>query len=238
MPPLQMTDARGRFLFANLPPGSYTLRASKSGYSEGAFGSDVENGVTRRPIAIEGGQRSYSSTPRSPWSNPRPSAALSRRGGRADGERVRARGARRDDVRHERVAAGRVTSTDDRGAYRLTGLSPGRYIVMLPSVAASVPASRTGECLRGRARAPHARASRSELPKPDGALAGEPATCSSPARIPRRPAASSARTRRCSIRPDARSLTRCRSCLGPGEQRAGVNFSWAPVAAARCLRAA
>jgi hypothetical protein len=40
----------------------------------------------------------------------------------------------------EDVAAGPMVITDDRGAYRLSGLAPGRYYVQVPSVQAAVPA--------------------------------------------------------------------------------------------------
>ena len=39
--------------------------------------------------------------------------------------------------------AGPVARTDDRGAYRIAGLGPGKYIVSVPSVQATLPASAT-----------------------------------------------------------------------------------------------
>jgi hypothetical protein len=41
--------------------------------------------------------------------------------------------------------AGAVAETDDRGAYRIPGLGPGKYVVSVPSVQATLPASATIE---------------------------------------------------------------------------------------------
>ena len=40
-----------------------------------------------------------------------------------------------------RLASGPMATTDDRGAYRFSGLAPGRYLVAVPSTQATVPAS-------------------------------------------------------------------------------------------------
>src|SRR5215471_11753373 len=54
--PLQMTDAKGRFLFAGLSAGSYSVRASRTGYTDSAYGADTDNGIAVMPIVIESGQ--------------------------------------------------------------------------------------------------------------------------------------------------------------------------------------
>ena len=122
--PLQMTDPKGRFLFANLPAGSYTLRASRTGYSEGAYGRDADSGISQTPIALETGQRFITAT----IALDKPSAisglVTDEAGEPMVNVFVRAlRLVMMSGV--ERVAAGRVTATDDRGAYRLSGLAPG-----------------------------------------------------------------------------------------------------------------
>jgi hypothetical protein len=72
----------------------------------------------------------------------------------------------------EHVAAGIITTTDDRGAYRLTGLGPGRYLVQVPSVQAAVPAGATPVELLGMTRASYDTAVRGgrapALPAPIG----------------------------------------------------------------------
>ena len=52
----------------------------------------------------------------------------------------------RDDV-----VAGPMTTTNDRGEYRLSGLAPGRYVVQVPSVQASIPAATKMPAVTGNA---------------------------------------------------------------------------------------
>ena len=47
------------------------------------------------------------------------------------------------------LAAGPITTADDRGEYRLTNLDPGRYIVSVPSVQHSVPSSASAAEIEG-----------------------------------------------------------------------------------------
>ena len=131
----------------------------------------------------------------------------------------------------QQVAAGRVVTTDDRGAYRLSGLAAGRYIIMLPSVSASAPAARTGELLAA-SRESQARSSATvKMPRPDGAFEGQNdyvliggAYPLPPGREPRaypplfHPAGR--------VIADALPIA-----VAPGEERGGVNFAWAPVPA-------
>ena len=228
--PLQMTDPKGRYLFLNLPAGSFTLTASKNGYSAGAFGKDAESGITSRPIALEAGQH----FPNATIYMARPSSisgiVTDERGEPMVNVFVRAlrvvmmAGA-------DRVASGRVVSTDDRGAYRLNDLAPGRYIVSLPSVSASIPASRTGEIL-AKLRESAARASISaRLPRPDGALAGEHNYVLIAGPYPA-PPGREPRAYPPLFHPTGRAIDDAIAIsVNPGESRTGVNFAWAPVGA-------
>ena len=74
-----------------------------------------------------------------------------RRNGRAGRRRLRARARADSTPRTRRAGGGPATATDDRGAYRLSGLSPGRYVIQVPSVQASVPAATTIPAARGNA---------------------------------------------------------------------------------------
>jgi protocatechuate 3,4-dioxygenase beta subunit len=53
----------------------------------------------------------------------------------------------------DHLAAAATTTTDDRGQYRLFNLQPGRYVIAVPSVQASVPASTSDARLSGMADA-------------------------------------------------------------------------------------
>ncbi len=127
----QLTDATGRFVFANLPGGEIPIRASKSGYLDGARASarrivvrdgewvaDVRLSLWR-PAAIEG-------TVRDEGGDPVVRAFV----------RVLTK---IHVVGQDRFVAGRMVLTDDRGRYRLAGLAPGQYLVQAPLVHAVVP---------------------------------------------------------------------------------------------------
>lgn len=136
----QMTDAKGRFAFLNLPnDGTFQVSAAKYGYLDGGYGRDGDPGAPLRTVAVEGG--SWAANLRVMLWRP---ATISGTVRDEQGEPVvgvfvralaRVRVAGRDDL-----AAGPVTVTDDHGRYRLSGLLRGRYLVQVPSVATAVPA--------------------------------------------------------------------------------------------------
>ena len=135
--PRQMTDSSGRFVFQRLAAGSYGVRVVASGYLSGGYGrvpgfgavgqislQDQQwfreaNAVMWKPASISGTVRDERGDPLVDVSV-RILMAFRFAGG--DG-----------------WAAGAVTQTDDRGAYRFAGLLPGRYIVQVPSVQVTLP---------------------------------------------------------------------------------------------------
>jgi carboxypeptidase family protein len=132
------TDSKGRFVFRQLPASSqYDLTTATPGYFDGRLGSKpgdsgpsnlvLTDGQWLRDAAIE------------MW---RPGAisgtVLDERGEPAVAVFVRAF----REVRisgHAYYARGPFVRTDDRGAYRISDLQPGRYLVSVPSVQMSVP---------------------------------------------------------------------------------------------------
>jgi hypothetical protein len=139
-PVRQVVDTKGRFVFLNAPSeGTFQLAATKFGYLDGGYGRDTAPSDALRSIAIANG--SWAGGLRVPlW----PPAVISGTVVDETGEPVvgvlvralaRIRVAGRDEL-----AAGPPTETDDHGSYRLGGLMPGRYIVQVPSVQASVAA--------------------------------------------------------------------------------------------------
>jgi hypothetical protein len=138
-PARQMTDAKGRFAFLNLPnDGVFQITANKFGYLDGGYGRDSAPTDSLRSIVIASGTW-IGGLRVNIWSPGVISGTVrDERGEPVVGVIVRAlariRVAGRDDL-----AAGPITVTDDQGRYRIPGLLPGRYIVQVPSPQMSVP---------------------------------------------------------------------------------------------------
>src|SRR5688572_24664600 len=138
--PQQMTDGRGRFLFTHLGPfGDYTVSAAKLGHLDGGYkrspGSTASPRITLRdgewlPKADVQLWRTASIT----------GTVMDDQGDPVVGVPVRALVKVRVAGRVKN-AAGPSTHTDDRGVYRLAGLSPGEYIIHVPSVQVTIPAA-------------------------------------------------------------------------------------------------
>jgi hypothetical protein len=121
------TDDRGRYQIAGLPPGRYTVTASKPGFLSLAFGQrrPLQPGT---PVALADDQALQTVD----FALPRGSVVTGRVLD-ADGEplvRAAVRALRYVMQQGEKrlVAAG-VDQTDDRGEYRIFGLPPGDYYV-------------------------------------------------------------------------------------------------------------
>ena len=135
----QLTDPKGRFVFLDLPAhDQFFINASRFGYMNGGYGTTpVRSAPTR--IKLADGE----------WLKDAkillwPPAAingrvLDERGEPVVGVPVRVLAQILVGGRPQ-TAAGPGTITDDRGAYRIADLRPGRYIVQVPSVQSAVPA--------------------------------------------------------------------------------------------------
>jgi len=141
----QATDGQGRFIFTDLPPSDYLMSSSCVGYVDSSFsGLSSPRDVTR--ITLAAGQ--WLSNLRFELARP-----ISIGGTVADetGEPVvgaYVRALTRVFVGgNVHLASSVVTRTNDRGAYRIAGLSPGKYIVMVPSVQWAVPVAATDQDL-------------------------------------------------------------------------------------------
>lgn len=217
----QITDAKGRFVFANLPAGSkYTLSASHFGYLDAGYGRDRMPGGAGGFTVLKAGEW-VSDLRVTMW---RPGAiggtVVDERGEPVAGVLVRALARIRLQGR-DQLSAGPLTTTDDRGMYRLAGLSPGRYLVQVPSVQASQPAngppgSRLSASATGLDLDPNARLLLRNFPTPPPAVDGRAFTYP-PVFYPGAPTLSGAGTIE----------------LGFGEDRSGVDVVLQPVPAAR-----
>jgi hypothetical protein len=141
---VQIAAPSGRFAFVDLPAAAtYILSAAKAGYLAGGYGRSDPRGPSA-PIALSDGQ----------WVRD-VRVALARPGsisGMVVDERGEAIVGAYVRVLPQVMVAGRtqwlagaVATTDDRGVYRVPGLGPGKYVVSLPSVQATLPASATIE---------------------------------------------------------------------------------------------
>jgi hypothetical protein len=169
--PQQLTDARGRFVFTHLVQSSgYSISAAKLGYLDGGY-RRLPGLTATTSINLRDGEwlpradvqlwktASISGTVFDDQNDPVvgvPVRALMK---------VRVAGT-------ARYAAGPSTVTDDRGMYRLSGLSTGEYIVHVPSVQVTMPEAP----VTPRPPAPSAASSASitsAAPDPDGVLRAE-----------------------------------------------------------------
>ena len=138
--PGQLTDARGRFVFTHLPAfPDYVIAAARAGYMAGGY-KRAPGILTATRIAIRDTEwlqtadvelwkpASISGTVRDEHGDP------------VVGIPVRALVSVQIAGRRQQ-AAGPATQTDDRGVYRLADLQPGDYVVHVPSVQITLPAT-------------------------------------------------------------------------------------------------
>ena len=128
-----LTDAQGRFVFKDVPPGEgYSVGATRHGYLPADYGRSELGGAPQR-ISLR--ERQWISNARiTMW---RPGAisgtVLDEHGEPIVGVYVRAL-ASVIVAGAPHYAAASPTTTDDRGMYRISGLREGRYIVSVPVV--------------------------------------------------------------------------------------------------------
>lgn len=140
-----LSDANGDFVFLDLPEGQYELTASKTGFWFGEYGQR-RGGGRGRTYVVAGGQRD--AAVRVPvWKSAAVSGTVVDDAGEpVVGLTVQAMGLSPSGGRMLIWNAAREARTDDRGMYRIFGLSPGDYVVSIPAaeLASAAPrASRT-----------------------------------------------------------------------------------------------
>jgi hypothetical protein len=134
-----LTDAEGRFVFLDLPEGTFTLTATKAGYAEGAHGRRRPLGLSQPVVLGDAARVGDLTIPI--WKF----AAISGRVTDEAGEPMVAIAVRvmsRTIVAgKQRFVPGAIARTDDRGIYRIASLTPGDYTVIVPSTQAAAPES-------------------------------------------------------------------------------------------------
>lgn len=134
-----IADSQGRFAFTGLAAGSFSLAATKPGWTGGAYGQRRPDG-TPMPLVLTGGDR-LGSVVLQLWKNASLGGLVVDEAGEPIvGLGVRA--LRRSWIGgRPRYAMAGAAQTDDRGLYRIAGLRPGEYIVVVPQTPSTAPAS-------------------------------------------------------------------------------------------------
>lgn len=141
-----MADSEGRFFFAGLAAGDYYLGADKDGHAPGAYGRRLAWGQSAL-LSLADGERLTDVTLRTWKYGVIAGTVVDEAGEPVVGVTVRALMkelmAGRASYGNLEVVPQRMpaATTDDRGMFRLSQLSPGTYVVLVPSPQTTVPAS-------------------------------------------------------------------------------------------------
>jgi protocatechuate 3,4-dioxygenase beta subunit len=121
------TNDEGAFSFSALPPGRYTLSASKPGYVNVTYGAR-RAGRPGTPIQLADGQKMQKAVISLPKGSVVTGVVIDESGEPSPGTQVRVMRAvmRTGEKTYEQAGQ---DQTDDRGIYRIYGLQPGDYIV-------------------------------------------------------------------------------------------------------------
>ena len=137
--PRAMTNASGQFVFRKLPKGSFSLTASKAGFAEGAYGRR-RPGASLANLLLDSGQR-VGDVVIPLWRHGSIAGTVVDEAGEPMiGVSLRAY-LRRFLGGRRRLAQAATATTDDRGAYRITGLIPGDYVVAFVAREITIPSA-------------------------------------------------------------------------------------------------
>jgi hypothetical protein len=132
-----ITNAQGNFVLRGLAKGSLVLTATKGGYVDATFGQRRPGGSTQ-PIPIVPGEWKTDIELRM-WKYASIAGVIvDEAGDPVVGTRVQSQ-QKTFVAGRRRFAPAAEAVTDDRGVYRIARLTPGDYIVVVPSTQTSVP---------------------------------------------------------------------------------------------------
>jgi protocatechuate 3,4-dioxygenase beta subunit len=136
-----LTNRDGRFVFLNLPSGSYSLTAAKTGYQQGAYGRRRADGPVQSFEVADGERQLGLTIPM--WQYAAVSGTVvDETGEPMVGVYVQAFRRTLDAGRQKfDTAPASVTadSTDDRGEFRIDAMPPGEYVLGILTTQATVP---------------------------------------------------------------------------------------------------
>jgi hypothetical protein len=125
-----VADDAGRFLFANLPAGRYTLNASKRGWTRGSYGAKAI-GRPGRSLQLGAAERATATIKMAPGAVIT-GTVLDQYGQPINGLTLRVMKygyALNTGERRLNPAGGPLSNPDDRGVYRIYALDPGDYYI-------------------------------------------------------------------------------------------------------------
>jgi hypothetical protein len=124
-----VTDDNGRFVVGGLPAGRYNVSASKRGWVSASYGSKGP-GRPGTTVALENGQRVNNVSIRLPRGAVISGTLLDESGQAPPGATIRAMRYTYFSGERRLSWAGGFASLNERGQYRVYGLSPGEYYVV------------------------------------------------------------------------------------------------------------
>ena len=142
-PRMTVSDDEGRFAFANLPAGNFTLSARRTAYVPAFYGATTQGRGPGVPIALLSDQKITDIRLKLLHGSVISGTVRQESGRPATGLRITVQpvrmvnGRRTGELTVQLLTA--TTTTDDRGEYRAFGLAPGDYVVRaMPSPVATL----------------------------------------------------------------------------------------------------
>ena len=145
-PPQMFTDGQGRFVFRDLARGPYGLSARASGYLPGSYGQRQINGPSG-VLTLDEDARKTDVTIRL-WRHASISGAVRDEAGDPVVSVQITLLRSSFSLGRRQLFPAQSTMTDDRGMYRISGLTPGNYYVFLSNTTSSVPMTTIDEYMR------------------------------------------------------------------------------------------
>lgn len=141
IPTRVISDSNGRFLFHGLAAGGYTIQGTKPGYVAGMFGRRSATDTGSQPLVLRDGEKRGDVTLNMWKHGAIGGTVVDEAGEPVVGLEIRVlkRAVVGGALRFTQF--GNQPTTDDRGVYRLSDLTPGDYIVGVVTTQTSVPDS-------------------------------------------------------------------------------------------------
>lgn len=135
-----VVDGQGRFMFTELPAGSFTINATRTGFLEGTYGRMRPDG-SGRTLELQAGERVTDAVIHLWRFAAISGTVIDDAGDPVPYLRVQAFVRTVVAGRWQLVNTGRSADVDDRGVYRLAGLGPGQYALAITAMNSTLPMS-------------------------------------------------------------------------------------------------